>query len=180
MRVQITDSVFQEAVWMIHRGLMVSHVARKLNISYSHLYGRCKTAGISCGVRRQNNRPIIDRIRDAIDKTETGCWLWVGRKPGSFTNDPNYRGTRNCARALAGLPADLRPRRHTPISLCGNLKCINPEHEGMSVFEKRNSEIVQAWKESEEAKKLVFTLESLGEKYGLTRQRILQILEHYA
>ena len=168
--IPLTPMAIKNAINLIKSGTTIAATARMMNISYAQLYKQIKDYGPFGGYRQRDKRPIIDRVMSHVRKTSDGHWLWVGPAypniiPGA-THTP--RGT---VRKALGIKYD-GPK----YPACGNRDCCNPNHMDASQFSPRNKEIRALWERSEEAKKSVVTLEELGGRYGLTKQRIQQIL----
>lgn len=166
----------QSALADLRSGKTIRETAKKYGIQYGSMWHAARNYGISGGVRQRDMRSFDQKIRDAITIDPSGCWLWVGRDPRAMAAyTPGAPTTpRNVARYLLGLPARRIP--YMPGQACGTRECINPEHEELGKFQERNKRIMERWRESEEAKTKIVTLEMLGQEFGLTRERIRQII----
>lgn len=165
----------KKALAEVVSGKTIVQAAKDNGITYGYLYNIARKEGIKGGWRQRDLRPLIERARSAIQINEdTGHWFWIGPDPSTITKK-GPRTKRNWGRFLAGKPLSKNPFAQR--SMCGITECINPEHSQKEKFPARNAEIIALWNASEEAKKVVFTLEEIGKKYGLTRERVRQIIE---
>jgi transposase-like protein len=166
--------IMEEALREVVSGKTITEVSRVYGISYQTLYAAIKARGISGGYKQRDMRPLVERAKEFIRIDVEDHWYWCGRDPRGLTTDPAYRSERNLARLIAGQPA--RRGRIWLGQACGKSNCINPDHENSHRFQKRDAEILLRWKASEEAKKCIVTMDQLSKEYGLTRQRIQQII----
>lgn len=167
----------KRAIELVLSGKMsVAQASRETGVAYHNLWDHVRSLGFKKWKDKLelDRRPISERIWDVVEKRENGCWLWTGRRIGSMTHGLKSYNPRNAIREVLGLP--LHPKAKIVFSSCGTPNCINPEHEAVEKFEARNNEIRARWAKSEEAKTLILTMEDLGKEYGLTRQRIEQIV----
>ncbi len=162
---------------IINGDIGLAAAARKFEVNYFTLWQKLKRQGVTGWKHKEaaDRRPIADRVWDSVDKRESGCWIWVGRSISCMTHLTKGKTPRNVVREMLGLPlikgGDMS-------SACGTRECINPEHSTPALFERRNEEIRARWEKSEEAKKSVISQVELAKVYGLTRQRIEQIVNH--
>lgn len=120
-----------------------------------------------------------------VEKRADGHWIWSGQTSVGGTPVFSYcdRESGNWGSRTAYKTIHEVVCGHVPsVSLypkCGEPLCVNPEHmknyEPYSVNLDRDLEIRRLWNLSQTHKT---TMQKLGDKYGLTRQRIEQILNH--
>lgn len=122
-----------------------------------------------------------------VEKREDGHWIWHGSLTKSgvpvfsycdLEKGVGHWGSRTVYKTIHEVvyghipPAPLIPK-------CGKSLCVNPEHmknfEPSSINLERDAEIRKLWNLSKIHKT---TMQKLGDKYGITRQRIEQILNH--
>lgn len=176
------DAVVKKVIPRIRKGERLIDLSREMGFSYVSLYQKLKSSGLPLGTKRRDTRDVEIRLREFIER-KGDCWVWVGPERPSFSKEPQLRTMAGCGRWLAGIrdekgkAANYRKLR----VFCGTQDCVNPAHYKLDNrrFDKRNEEIVEKWKKSEECKKHVYTYERLGHEYGLTKQRVEQILKAY-
>lgn len=74
---------------------------------------------------------LIEQIRKHVDE-EGDCWNWTGAtQTCGATPTMNYRGKVGAVRRLIMLQRGTAPNTKVLATyLCGNPKCVNPEHVG--------------------------------------------------
>ena len=125
-----------------------------------------------------------------VDKQENGCWIWTGKlsagshysKDTPIFNNGSEKGYGYVsALKFAAMLCGHKFLPHGVLSLkrynnCGNLKCVNPEHWA-HLCDTNNKERDDAIKERWALfKKYKTTMLVLGKEYGITRQRVEQII----
>lgn len=127
------------------------------------------------GKRGYKPRPWQERFWERVTKTKTGCWLWTGNVEATR----RLRFSLNSQRSLAPRKVAWELVYGTPPTTvlrkprCGKRLCINPAHTPLGISEADKATIRERW-----ALHLRYstTLERLGDEYGVTRQRIEQIV----
>jgi hypothetical protein len=72
------------------------------------------------------------RITSKVERTDTGCWEWIGWDIGGYGMISLTLGKRQktvpVARVMWELEGHALPRGHRLAHLCGNTMCIRPDH----------------------------------------------------
>ena len=159
----------ESAMADLHGGLTVKEVAEKHRRSYGDVYYAAKRRGISGGWIQRDKRPLAVRIKERLKVQPNGCIKWEGPNV-TFTG--SLRIPSQYANFIFGTKFNYYANNNRRI--CPTIGCLNQEHFLGRNFE-RDEEIRAAWRRYQEAKT---TLQEMGNKYGLTRQRVEQILKY--
>lgn len=151
-------------------GESITEVSRDLGVSYQAIYVPLRARGIQGGKKQRDKRPLEEKIKAQLSTNEKGCILW----PGRFINFTKDLGSKiECVCFLLGIPT---PRyTATATRICGNKHCYNVEHLARERQFDRNEEVRERWALH---LKHSTTMEKLAKEYGLTRQRIEQIINN--
>lgn len=121
------------------------------------------------------DEPIEKRIETRIKKEENGCWIWSA---GMQKNNPIFNtsnGERIYVRhwVFFQVTKQAGARVHPT---CGRDRCVNPEHQvrsGGDIPATEFDKIKTRWALHLAHK---VTLDKIGKEYGVSRQRIEQIV----
>lgn len=124
----------------------------------------------------RETEPLEKRIYSRIMKESGGCWVWMGTNNGR--NMPYYPASRG-ERIKVRQWVYFRETGKTIPSLhatCGRSTCVRPEHMGIGggvLSLQDNEDIKRRWALSLAHS---ITMEKLGREYGVSRQRIEQLV----
>jgi hypothetical protein len=159
---------FNSAMSDLRSGHTIKETAKKYGVSYCCLYQSARKHGVSGGVTQRDNRPLEVKVWESVQRMESGCWKWTGR-----TRHKMKAGVpatpRGLVRYVLGIKDGPTPGRRN----CGNSWCLNPEHDSAVCKFSRNEEILIRWRLHVQH---YTTMDKLAEKFGITRQRVEQII----
>lgn len=108
-------------------------------------------ANITKGVKGFTSRPLVDRLLEKIEKTES-CWVWTGSKTGGIGSYGLIwsNGRKQLAhRAMYEMNVGPIPDGLELDHVCRNKSCVNPDHlEPVTHFENMKRAEV-GWKNRE-------------------------------
>ena len=160
----------QKAIEMVTNGMSIQRAAGLLNTTYYAIHHVISRAGIRGGIHQRNVKDLATRVWEYVEKEPNGCWFWIGT---STTLSRNYRTPGKLVKYALGLSTE----GYKTGRICLNRRCLNPEHETATRKFSRDSEVIEKWSKHLAAKPHVTTLEKLGKEFGITRQRVEQIVK---
>lgn len=136
------------------------------------------------------------RFLAKIDKDEHGCWIWAGASIAYHGDGPARRPCMNGLPELAktetrwsyGRPINARLvawllfKNHNPprrLGMCDRTwRCVNPDHSNMrtKAIATRNARIVDEYKRARRLAGERWTLERIGQRFGVTREYVRIVL----
>lgn len=158
----------EKAMNDIQTGLSITEVAKKYGVPYASIHHAAKTRGITGGKIQRDMRPIEVKIRDRMKFHLNGCISWIG---GDVAFTKKLVNRSRCANFLFGTNFNYRVMK--PYRDCLTKGCLNQDHYN-GKHHIRDKEIRAIWRRHMEAKT---TLREIGERYGITRQRVEQIIK---
>jgi hypothetical protein len=172
-KIEMSEATMRMILKEVSSGKSIREMAHHAGVSYPYLWKRLYDMGFQGGgYRKRDQRPLSVKVWERVEKHPNGCWTWKGPNQVSLA-----LAAPKTARSLVHYVMRL-PYTTTKLTpACGNRKCINPKHTATERFPARNETIRKLWKKHLEAKKHITSMPKLGRKYGLTRQRIEQILK---
>lgn len=161
----------QEIVRALKAGEGRTSIAKRLGIPYGTVYRVSLKTGLT--LAKYGAVSWKDKVAGYISHEEGMCIKWTGPS-GSIYLDctkPNVSPKR----AVLLYLGYEKTRNHWGKMSCGNGWCHNPGHSFTygSLGEYRDGDIVQLWKLHLEHHT---TMKKLGERFGLTKQRVEQII----
>lgn len=154
----------ERAIELVTSGRTIKEASEAVGTSYGDLYHFLRRRGITGGKIMRDRRSLEDKVREITQFHPNGCITFLKRR--SFSKQV-YTSV-HFFKVLFGYEFKPVP----PLRACTTAFCYNPEHYwGKNA--NRDAEIRAAWRRYEESKT---TLQKLGDTYGLTRERIRQII----
>lgn len=120
-------------------------------------------------------RPVEEKFWELVEKGEH--WVWKGYMQEELPMVAGPNGRMRSARKISWQLAKgcLPPGYLYPG--CGEPRCVRPEHLQVQDFTARDREIRRRWALHLEHVMHVTTFEELGREFGMSRQRVEQIVK---
>ena len=135
---------------------------------------------------RHKNEPLVDRFWAKVERGEgrDACWEWTGSMGGGERQYVRLQlgdSTSGKLKILDGraiawelMTGEPKPAKHRWATTCDNSICVRGSHLRLIPYGEKPRDF--RLKKATEMRELGYTLEQIGTVFGVTRERIRQII----